>query len=69
MPRLEELFVMKKRDVEVECDFTASQMLIFLRLDITITLGRLLALAAVYGFRGLKEFLNLNNKRKGGVRQ
>jgi len=67
MPALENWFVIKKRDVEVECDFTASETLVIARADITITLGRLLSLIAVYGFRGLKEFLNFKKKRKGGA--
>lgn len=67
MPRLERLFVIKKRDIEVECDFTASETKIIARLDLTITLGRLLALAVVYGFRAVKEFLSIQNKRKGGA--
>ena len=69
MPHLENLFVIKKRNVEVECDFTANETLIFLHLDITITLGRLLALVVVYGIRAVKEFLNLTNQRKGGAKQ
>lgn len=67
IPVLEQVFVIKKRDVEVECDFTASETLVTAQLEITITLGRLLTLVAVYGFRGVKEFLNLRNKRKGGA--
>ena len=67
MPRLERLFVIKKRDVEVECDFTASETLVIARLDLTVTLGRLLGLAIVYGIRALKEFLTLQKKRKGGA--
>lgn len=67
MPQLERLFVIKKRDVEVECDFTASQTLVIARLDLTITLGRLLALAVRYGIRAVKEFLKINKKRKGGA--
>lgn len=67
MPVLEKLFVIKKRDVEVECDFTASETKVIARLDLTITLGRLLALAVVYGIRAVKEFLTLRNKRKGGA--
>ena len=59
--------MIRKRNVEVECDFTASQTLVTARLDISITLGRLLNLAAVYGIRGLKEFLNFKKKRKGGA--
>lgn len=64
MPQLERLFVIKKRDIQVECDFTASETCVVAHLDITITLGRLLALALVYGVRVLIEFLSM--KRKGG---
>ena len=64
MPRLERLFVIKKRDIQVECDFAASETCVVAHLDITITLGRLLALALVYGVRVLIEFLSM--KRKGG---
>ena len=67
LPVLEQIFVIKKRDVEVECDFTASETKVIARLDITITLGRLLALVAVYGYRALKEYLQLRNIRKGGA--
>ena len=67
LPVLEQCFVIKKRDVEVECDFTASETKVIARIDVTITLGRLLTLAAVYGYRAVKEFLNLRNKRKGGA--
>ncbi len=64
MPQLERFFVIKKRDIEVECDFTASQTLVIARLDITITLGRVLSLVVVYGIRVLKEYLKI---KKGGA--
>ena len=67
LPVLEQWLVIKKRDVEVECDFTASETVVAARLEITMTLGRLLSLAAVYAVRGLKEFIVFRNKRKGGV--
>ena len=67
IPALERWFVIQKRDVEVECDFTASETKVIARLEITITLGRLLSLVAVYGFRGLKAFCVVRNKRKGGA--
>ena len=67
MPKLDQWFVIKKRDVEIECDFESSETKVIAKLQITITLGRLLALAAVYGFRGLKEFLSIQKKRKGGA--
>ena len=68
MPQLERVFVIKKRDVQVECDFTGDKTLIFARLDITITLGRLLALVVRYGIRALRQFIQIKNKRKGGAK-
>lgn len=67
MPRLERLFVIKKRNIEVQCDFAATQTLVIARLDLTITLGRLLATVVVYGVKALIEFLKIKNKRKGGA--
>ena len=66
MPLLERIFVIKKRDVEVECDFAGSQTLIIARLQITITIGRIVGIAVLYGFRALRENLKIVNKRKGG---
>lgn len=67
LPAMERWFVIKKRNVEVECDFTAAETLVTAQLDISITLGRVLSLIAVYGFRGVKEFLKFKKKRKGGA--
>lgn len=67
MPQLEKLFVIKKRNIEVECDFTAEEMRVYARLDLTMTLGRLVALTAVYAVRAIKEYLKFRNKRKGGA--
>ena len=67
MPLLERIFVIKKRNVQVACDFLQNQTRIDLKIDITITLGRLLGLASVYGFRVIREYLTIMNHRKGGV--
>ncbi len=67
VPQLERFFVIKKRDLKVECDFTAEKTLIFARLELTITLGRLLGLVTVYGIRLLRQFLNIQKSRKGGA--
>lgn len=66
-PLLERAFVIKKRNVEVECDFTASETLIIARLDITITLGRLIVLVVRYGIRALREYMKIMKLRKGGA--
>ncbi len=67
LPQLERIFVIKKRDIQVECDFTASETLVTARLDVTITLGRLLALIFGYAVRALIQFLKIKKKRKGGA--
>ncbi len=69
MPHLERLFVIKKRDIEVECDFESGETLIYLRLDLTITLGRLLGIVLWHGIRAMIEFIKILNKRKGGAQQ
>ena len=67
MPLLERVFVIGKRDVEVECDFESTQTRVIFHMDITVTIGRMLSLAAVYGIRLLIEFIKLQKKRKGGA--
>ena len=68
MPQLERLFVIKKRDIQVQCDFTGNKTTIYVRADITITLARLLGLALRYGWHALKEYLKITNKGKGGAK-
>ena len=67
MPRIEKLFVIKKRNIEVECDFEATQTRAIARLDLTITLGRLLATVFYYGGEAGLELMKINKKRKGGA--
>lgn len=67
MPQLERLFVIKKKDIEVECDFTDNQTRIFARLDLTITVGRLLSSSVVYGVRIFRQYLKIMKTRKGGA--
>ena len=67
LPQLEKIFVIKKRNVEVECDFEAAQTRVIARLDLTITLGRILATVLIYGGKAGLEFMKINKKRKGGA--
>jgi hypothetical protein len=68
MPQLERVLVIQKRDVEVECDFISNQTLIVAKLDLTITLGRLLAVSLYHGVRILWQFLIIMKTRKGGAK-
>ncbi len=67
MPRLERVFVIKKRDIQVECDFTADKTCVIARLDLTITLGRLLGLVFLLIGRAVVELIKIVLKRKGGA--
>ncbi|MDD5954493.1 MAG: DUF2953 domain-containing protein [Firmicutes bacterium] len=67
MPQLERIFVIKKRNIEVECDFTADRTLVLARLDLTITLGRLLGLLFVLLYRAAVRLIKIVMKRKGGA--
>ena len=63
LPKLEQIFVIRKRDIQVGCDFAAEKITVAARGDMTITLGRTLCLGVIYGIRALKIIL----KRKGGA--
>lgn len=63
LPKLERVFVIGKRDIQVNCDFAAERITVAARGDMTITLGRTLCLGVIYGIRALKIIL----KRKGGA--
>ena len=62
-PRIDDLLTIKKRDIRLQCDFEASETLVNARVDITVTLARLLGLVINYGVRILIKFLKIQNKR------
>ena len=65
--QLERLFVITHRDVRSNCDFVASETTILARLDISITLGRIISLLVCYAVRAVKTYLSIQKKRKGGA--
>jgi len=69
VPVLERFFIIKKRDLQVECDFTAEKTLIDAHLELTITLGRLMHLGLRHGIRVLREYSKIVKLRKGGAVQ
>ena len=68
IPQLERLFVIKERDIKVECDFTSTETRVIARLDLTITLGRVLSISVYHGFRAVRAYLNILKLRKGGAK-
>lgn len=67
LPKLEQWFVIKKRDIEVECDFVAEKTTVIAHMDISITLGRLLAAVFKFAWKALIKYLQIKKKRKGGA--
>lgn len=67
MPQLERVFTIRKRDLEIECDFAGDRTTVLFSIDITITVARLLYLGFRHGFQILKEYMRVMNNRKGGA--
>jgi hypothetical protein len=63
-PYIDRMFTIKKRDIQIQCDFESSESLVNARVDITITLARLLGLVFGYAFRILIKFLQIMWDRK-----
>lgn len=66
-PHLERFFVIKKKNIQIQCDFMAEKTLVIARLDLTITLGRLIVQLFRHGSRALKELVKIMKLRKGGA--
>lgn len=66
-PRLESNMVIKKKDVEIECDFASDETRVIARLDLTITLGRILYVVFKHGIRAVIAFIKIMKSRKGGA--
>ena len=66
-PRLEEIFVIRRRDIKMQCDFESTETKISARVDISVTIGRLLGFTLRHGTKALREFLKIMKKRKGGA--
>lgn len=68
IPLLERAFVIKKRDLEVQCDFLSESTTIIAQVDISITVGRIFSLLAVRGIPIIREVLKIMKTRKGGAK-
>jgi hypothetical protein len=63
-PRIDDVMTIKKRDIQIQCDFEGSETLVNARVDITITLARIFGLVFGYGARLLWGYLKIMNNRK-----
>lgn len=67
MPMLERFLVIKKRNLEIECDYTADVTKYQGMIDVTITFGRLLQIVIYHGISILKEYLRIIKQTKDGA--
>ena len=68
-PQLERFAVVRKKDIQVQCDFVEDQTRIIARMDLTIALGWLVVQMVRHGSRAIKELMKIMNLRKGGATQ
>lgn len=68
-PYVDRMFIIKKRDIRVQCDFETTQTLVNARVDITLNLARLLGLVIGYGVRILWKFLQIRNAQNKQTKQ
>lgn len=66
-PQLERFLKIKRKQIQIDCDFLETKSKIWARVEIVITLGRLLTVSCRHGFRGLKAYMKIMNKGKGGA--
>ncbi len=68
IPLLERFFIIKKRDVAVNCCFTGDKTTVSAQLELSITIARFLGLVIWHGSGFLREYLKIMKRRKGGTR-
>ena len=64
IPLLEQVFVIKNRDVQAFVDFLSEDNTVYAKATARITLGAVLKMGVYFGLRGLKLFWK--HKKKGG---
>ena len=66
---VERAFVIRRKNVEITCDFAASETLVAAAGDVTLTLGRAVCLTVRYGVRALREYLKIRKSKDKAVQE
>lgn len=66
-PLLDQMLVIKRRDIAVDCDFEGDKTRVYGKVIATITLGRAIHLIFKHGKKLIKELLELKKLEKGGA--
>lgn len=67
MPILENCFTIKKRNIEIECDYLEDSTKITAYVDMTITVAHILSIGIYHGYKLLRKYLEIKNKAKDGA--
>ena len=67
VPLLEQIFVIKKRNVQVHCDFMAQSTKIYLSLNAKMALFRVVSWLVQYGVPAYREYEKITNIDEGGA--
>ena len=67
MPHLERCFLIKKRDLEILCDYTADNTLVTAYLNMTVMVGQLVSMVVYHGTKFLRKYFKIKNKSKDGA--
>lgn len=62
LAQLNRFLVIKKQDVQIQCDFTSDATTVLARVDLTITIGRVIGWAVGYGVKALMTFLKIKKQ-------
>lgn len=67
MPYLERFFVIKKRNLEIACDYTGEKTTVDFSFSLSITVLRLLQILIYHGVSILRQYGKINKNTKDGV--
>ncbi len=67
LPQLDRVLTIRKKDIEIECDFAAETTRVYAKVDATVSIARALHLGGRYGVKIIKDILKLRKLRKGGA--
>lgn len=66
-PLLENSFTIRKRNVDIACDFCADRTLVTAKAHLKLNVANVLWLAGKYGIQAIKKYFKIMNDRKGGA--
>lgn len=66
-PQLERALNIRRKNIQIQCDFLESTPTVFFLTDISISFRRLISLLWRHGRHAVREYIHLKNKEEGGA--